>query len=571
MQEAIFQFSRELTSQQYVVIRAELPVYEEVTTIYLPVWRPGRYELGNFSKYVRNIQFFNDREEKIAYEKTTDSTWRVKTEKTKYVSVYYEFYANELNSGSTFIDQTQLYVNPVNCCLFTDDTFQHDIKIELDIPDSWQIATSMKTEGSVMRVKGFDELFDSPFVASSLLQERSYESNGTLFHIWFNGVVKPDWTKILYDFKKFTDKQVEAFGDFPVDEFHFINQIVPFRKYHGVEHLRSTIITLGPTFEIFEELYNDLLGVSSHELYHAWNVKSIRPIEMFPYNFKKENYSPLGYLCEGVTTYQGDMFLRKSEVFDDATFFFEFGDQFQKHFDNPARMSYSVRSSSIDTWVDGYEPGAPGRKVSIYTEGCLLAFLTDVFIMQATNNEKNIDDLMIVLYEEFAKQNKGVSEADYLQIIERVSSRSFEAYFNQYFVEPGNLEEELNKALDYVGCKLVRTAPKSIFESKYGVKYAEPINAAAIKAVYPGSPADRSGLMLEDEIFAVNNIALTKSLDKWISHFQGEKITLLVRRNGIFMEIELREPKEGYYDRFSIAKVENPDQAQTVSFNKWLS
>lgn len=566
-----FSFSRELTSQQYVVIRAELPVYNDKTTVYLPVWRPGRYELGNFAKNVRNIRFYDHREVELDYSKTTDSTWVLATQDVESISVYYEYFANELNSGSTFIDPKQLYVNPVNCCVFTDETFNHEIEVEIDLPEEWQIATSMESEGNVMKISGFDELFDAPFVASQLLQERSFESNGTLFHIWFNGVVKPDWTKILYDFKRFTDKQIEAFGAFPAKEYHYINQIVPFRKYHGVEHLKSTIITLGPTFEIFEELYSDLLGVSSHELYHSWNVKSIRPIEMFPYDFKRENFSPLGYLCEGVTTYQGDLFLRKSDVFSDEEFFIEFGDQFQKHFDNPGRLNYSVRNSSIDTWVDGYDVGAPGRKVSIYTEGCLLAFLTDIFIMRSTNNERNIDDLMKLLFQEFAQKGRGVSEKDYLTSIEQIAGRPFEGYFNTYFVKPGNLETELRKALDYVGCELITNKPKSIFEEKYGVKYLEPINAAAVKVVYPGSPADRSGLMLEDEIFAVNNIALTKSLDKWITHFQGEEIKLLVRRNGIFVEIHLREPGENYFLKYSIKHVDNKDGAQEHAFNKWIS
>jgi predicted metalloprotease with PDZ domain len=292
---------------------------------------------------------------------------------------------------------------------------------------------------------------------------------------------------------------------------------------------------------------------------------------MYPYDFTRENFSPLGYLCEGVTTYQGDLFLLKSRVFNENEFFVEFSDQFQKHFDNPGRLNYSVRSSSIDTWLDGYEPGAPGRKVSIYTEGCLLAFITDVFIMRNTNNSFNLDNVMQLLYQEYALQQKGVSETDYLNAIERISGASFQDYYQKYFVEPGDLTEELNAALDYVGCVLTRKDAPSISESKYGIKYAEPINAAAIKAIYPGSPADLSGLMLEDEIFAVNRIALTKSFDKWITHFQGSPITLLVRRNGLFLDIELKQPSTKYYTRFKVVRVEDPSPAQKAAYAKWIA
>ena len=92
---------------------------------------------------------------------------------------------------------------------------------------------------------------------------------------------------------------------------------------------------------MFDEVYSDLLGVSSHELYHTWNVKAIRPIELFPYDFTKENYSELGYLCEGVTTYMGDLFLLKSKVFTEEEYFNELDKQLQKHFDNPGRFNYS--------------------------------------------------------------------------------------------------------------------------------------------------------------------------------------------------------------------------------------
>ena len=114
----------------------------------------------------------------------------------------------------------------------------------------------------------------------------------------------------------------------------------------------------------------------------------------------------MGYLAEGVTTYQGDLFLLKAGVFNEEQYLFELSAQVQKHLDNFGRFNYSVRESSFDTWLDGYVPGAPNRKISIYTEGCLLALITDVFIMQNTNAKSNLDDLMKRLYFDFASQGK---------------------------------------------------------------------------------------------------------------------------------------------------------------------
>src|SRR3989304_7536298 len=106
--------------------------------------------------------------------------------------------------------------------------------------------------------------------------------------------------------------------DFPFETYHFFFQILPTKFYHGVEHLNSTVIALGPSYNLMKgDLYEDLLGVSSHELFHAWNIKNIRPKEMHPYDYTKENYSKLGYVCEGVTTYYGDLFLYRSGVYSE--------------------------------------------------------------------------------------------------------------------------------------------------------------------------------------------------------------------------------------------------------------
>jgi predicted metalloprotease with PDZ domain len=200
--------------------------------------------------------------------------------------------------------------------MYTKDTMQEKCSVELGIPADWKICCSMPQEDHVLRALDYHELVDSPFIASPSMQHDFYVVNDIKFHLWFQGEFKPDWDRLKTDFTKFTEKQLEHFKAFPTDEYHFIFQITPYTTYHGVEHKASTVIALGPTYDVMEELYTELLGVSSHELYHAWNIKSIRPKEMYPYDFSKENYSRLGFVCEGVTTYLGDQFLLKSGVFD---------------------------------------------------------------------------------------------------------------------------------------------------------------------------------------------------------------------------------------------------------------
>jgi predicted metalloprotease with PDZ domain len=184
--------------------------------------------------------------------------------------------------------------------------------------------------------------------------------------------------------------------DCPVDEYHFIFQIVPYKFYHGVEHKKSTVITIGPGYAINGgDVYEDVLGVSCHELFHLWNIKTIRPIEMLPYDYTKENYSRSGYVYEGFTTYYGDKILLSSDVFNEQQYFVTLQERLLKHFHNFGRFSLSVTDSSWETWLDGYLPGAPYRKTNIYDEGCLIAFMLDVLILKATGNTKSLRDVCL--------------------------------------------------------------------------------------------------------------------------------------------------------------------------------
>lgn len=564
-------FDQGQASLQYVQLTVCFSTSEAETFIQLPSWRPGRYELGNFAKNVRNFKVFDESNTPLPFQKVTRDRWKVDTKDTSEIKVKYVYYAHELNAGSTFSSDEQLYVNPVNCCVYTEESFESPVEVELNIPDSWEVATSMEKTENGWSVENFDELFDSPFIASRSLQSKSYESNGTTFYVWFNGEVKPDWDRLLNDFQAFTDSQIAKFSEFPVKEYHFLNQILPYRAYHGVEHQKSTVISLGPSYDVFGSMYTELLGVSSHELYHTWNVKAIRPIEMFPYDFAKENYSRLGYICEGVTTYQGDMFLFKSGVFDEQQYFKELNRQLQRHFDNPGRFHYSVGDSSFDTWLDGYEAGAPGRKVSIYTEGCLLAFVSDVMIRRATNDKYGLDEVMKRLYFNFSEQGKGVSEEDYRQTLEQVSGISFESFFADYINGTRPYESILIESLEYLGLELKHEPSKDYSEGRLGFKTSKSDKHFKVRAMYPGGPAETSGLMLDDEITAVNGYACGGELDKWLSYFDDDIKTVTVDRKGEIKQITFPEVSRSFYMKYSVQPVEEPNKHQAKAYKAWKS
>lgn len=556
-------------NQQYIQFRIDFGQASENALIHLPRWRPGRYELGNFAKNVRHFRVFDDNGKQCAVQKINTSSWRVNNSSAGALRVEYGYYAAELNAGSTFLSAEQLYVNPVNCFAYLDGQMETPSEIHLNIPDHWNIATSLQREGKKLVAPDFHELADSPFICSDKLQYNQYECKGTIFHLWFNGDVIVDWTKVIADFKAFTEVQMAKFMEFPVPHYHFLFHILPYKAYHGVEHQRSTVITLGPTYDVFTELYSELLGISSHELYHTWNVKAIRPAEMFPYDYQQENFSRLGYLCEGVTTYMGDLMLYKSGVFSLKDYFHEMNAQLQKHFDNFGRFNYSVADSSWDTWLDGYVPGAPARKVSIYTEGCLLAFVTDVMILKKSGNKLGLDEAMKRLYFNFALQQKGVTEADYRQLIAELAGEEMNAIFDDYFYGTRPFEAILTDAFEQLGLEMEHKPAARYSHGRLGFKTLPFGPNHVVKAIYPGSPADLSGLMLEDEIIAVNGNVLHSELDKWLNYLDDQQKSLSVIRGGKIRELNLPEVQRNFYLEYSLKQVDNPTAAQKKAFEHW--
>lgn len=546
-------------------------ISQSVLDFQLPSWRPGRYELGNFAKNVQKWRAFDENENILPHRKITKDCWRVEARGAKTVTVKYNYYSAELNAGSTYLDEKQLYMNPVNCLLYLPERIQEECAFLLEIPKNYTVATSLKeTAKNTFIAQDFHELADSPFIASNSLQSLQFKVNRVEFYLWFQGECKPEKSKLINDFTLFIKEQLTMMKDFPSDAYHFLFQIAPYKLYHGVEHLKSTVIALGPSYNLMQgDLYENLLGISSHELFHAWNIKAIRPVEMMPYDYTKENYSRLGYVCEGVTTYYGDLFLFRSGVFSEHEYFKTFNENLQKHFDNFGRYNLSVADSSFDTWLDGYVAGIPNRKTSIYTEGALCAFMADVIIRRNSANKKSLDHVMRDLYQKYGKTNKGYTEQDYQRVLEEASGISFNEFVKNYLTGTESYEGLIKDSLSYLGLELLSAPSKKINESSFGFKTAEEGGATKVTAVFPGSEADKAGLTLHDKIIGINNYEIHHNLNDWLKYFSGNDIELLVSANSSIKSIKMKSSKSVYYKSYFISKVKEPFAEQAQAFESW--
>ena len=536
----------------------------------LPAWRPGRYELGNFAKNIKQFQAFDDSGNNLNFSKSTKDLWHFPAITSQTVTVTYSYYTSEINAGNCYADEYQLYVNPVHLCMYVPNQINEQHVVELDIPDNYKIATSLAVNNKTLTAINFDELADSPFMASSTIQSDSFEINGITFWLHFNGECKPDFGKIKSDFIKFTKTQLNFWGDFPVTEYHYLFQILPFKMYHGVEHQKSTVIAIGPGYAINKgSVYEDVLGVSCHELFHTWNIKYIRPIEMLPYDYSKENYARTGFVYEGFTTYYGDALLYTSGVFTTEQYFDTLQERLVKHFHNYGRFNLSVANSSWETWLDGYVPGAPYRKTSIYDEGNLVAFMLDVLIMKCSNNTYGLKNVCQELYNEFGKKQKGYSEHDIRVLCEKYTGKSLHPFFDAYVFGTENFEPQLQESFDYLGWEFNRKQSTHINEAEFGFKVIDNGHAKKVTLVAPNSPSWQAGLSIGDDIIAVNNMALRNDLNEWLTYFNtSESIEITVLCNQIVKTITLNKVKndETYFDSFELKLT----SSQQPNYLKWM-
>ncbi|MFM2039073.1 MAG: hypothetical protein RL432_2012 [Bacteroidota bacterium] len=547
------------SSRNRLKIEATFPCNSNETELFMSAWRPGRYEEGNFTRLVTHLQVFDDQSQRRFVEKTAKNSWKAETSATRYITVTYVYMGKDFNAGSTYLDDNLLLINPVNSLIYNENVDNFGASLILETP--WKKYGISGNPSDVLFFESLDQLFDHPIVCADGVKTLEYEVKGVRFfiHLWSMPMMPEK--RLLSDFKAFTEGQIHDFGEFPAQEFHFLLLGAPHAFLHGVEHLNSTVIVLGPNQEFTEKFYFRLLSVASHELYHVWNIKTLRPKELLPYQYQHLNYSRLGYIYEGVTTYLGDLYLLRSGIITPEKYLEILSDLIQTHIDNPGRFSCSVADSSIDTWVDGYVMGTPGRKVSIYNEGALIAFMIDIQLRNSTKNKVRLETFMCYLYEKFGKNLQGYTQQDLNQSLFELSSFDFEPFFNQFVHKANGYESGLTEALANLGMEIHLEPPVSRFTGATGIRIIQRNQEFSVYSLAEGSPGITGGLCEDDVLLTLNGELFTKELaEAFFEQEYTEEPMICVRRNHGMLEIALPMVQRTFYPKVILKKTVTNDK-----------
>lgn len=518
----------ETPTSQFIKISLQIPVPASGTVkLQLPAWRAGRYQLANYVQNIRSFHIVDGNNHEVAFEKFSKDAWVFEGIAETVYTVNYEYYCARMDAGSCWVDDEQIYLNFVNCCFEVVDRSKEKISIEVILPSDFQKCTTLPVKDNQHFASNFQQLADSSFLASQSLTHESFQVDKVDFHLWFHGQIHFDLIDFKEKIKTFTEKQIEAFGEFPVKEYHFIYQLLPYSHYHGVEHQRGTVITFGPAESLSErEHMNELMGVSCHELYHAWNVCQIRPTEIMPYDFSKEAYHSAGWMVEGVTTYMGDIFLLKSGYFSIQEYFQTFEKVLNREALNFGWRNQSIVESSFDLWVDGYVAGIPDKKVSIYTHGALIAFCLDMMLLE---EKSSLHQVMKILWNRFGKVKVGYTMGEIWDVVlSKTESPDLFNQFHQDFIAGyKDIFPVVENHLNSIGFELNSQSKEDDLASSYGIMLKD----SKITKVHPISEAYKK-LMIGDLVQAQESRkdGLKLSIDRF-----GRKLEIELRKSNAFL------------------------------------
>lgn len=559
-----YKFSFTNPNTHFIEISLEITANTANVVLRLPSWRPGRYQIQNFAKNVKDIRARSSDRNLVGIKKISKDAWQLTNEPGS-ITISYRYYAFVMDAGNSWLDDEQLYINFINCAMYDEAQTGEPCTVTMEIPEGYKVATGLKSvEKYKFSAPSYYQLVDSPLMASPTLRKVSYTVENHTFNVWVQGDLPKTGEEIIEDFRPFTAIQMEVMGGFPCEEYHFLCQCLPYKHYHGVEHWNSTVITLGPSEDLKERpLYKEFLGVSSHELFHTWNVIRLRPKEMTPYNFQSENYHETGFVTEGVTTYYGDLFLARCGVFDRAEYLAELNKLLKRHYDNEGRKHYSVAASSYDLWLDGYERGIPGRKVSIYNEGALAALILDLKIRLKTDSGKSLDDVMRLMWQKHGKNLGGYSYNDYQKVAEAIYGKSLTRYFEQIISGTRAYESELEQLLTAFGLSFELKAPAKVVEAGFGIRLIKYDDRFFIDQIATGAAAELY-LSAKDEILSANGTS-----------FEGDwpdtqQVVIAVNRFGRKLSFTLEKEKQIHFPVYQVSLNEEATAVEKRNLEKWI-
>ena len=586
----VYRLSFPAPQTQTVDVEMEVVAAAGELTLHLPTWRPGKYQILDPSGSLSRVEADDVNGEPLTVQKSAKSTWKVTVPRRGAVRIRYSIYANELGLRTRHVDATHAFLSGSSVFLYSPALRSLPVRVEFDLPDGWRIAGGLeRASDDAVTAPNYDVLVDSPIEVGEH-DLYTYEQNGKTFEVvvWPAGVAL-DQENLLEDFAEITDEHYDIFGSAPFDRYVFLLHASSGAR-GGTEHLNSTIMqtSLEAVEGSFErsDAYKRLLGLTSHEFFHTWNVKALRPDGIQPYDYQNENYSTLFWVAEGTTSYYDQLTLARRERIKVKKYLDDLGKSIDAVRNRPGSRVQSVADASFDAWVkfNKPSPNSSNTTVSFYRRGALVSLLFDAWVRRESDGSNSLDTVLRTLYERHPLEAGGFSESDLRQTLQEAADSDPSELFDRYV--HGTDELPLEEALATMGVELYLKPPKkpegdsdedeseaeaTKLRAELGLQLRERDGRTVLGSVASDGPSYAAGLQPGDELVALDGRRLrSKDLKQRLELYEpGDTVELVVLRRDLLQTftVALAGRPEG---QWALRHVESPTDAQKSVYRSWI-
>lgn len=540
----------------------------------MPVWTPGSYLVREFERHVEQVKASDVSGKTLSINRSAKNGWKVQSNGLNKINIEYKVYAFELLVQTSFIDIDHAFLNGTSVFMFINNHTLVPCSVEVKPFAAWKkISTSLdrvkESNPWLLHAPDYDILVDAPMEIGNHVTVEFMAAN-VKHELALYGHANYDTTLLKTDIKKIIEAETAIFGEHPCKRYVFIVHNLP-SGGGGLEHLNSTVVQASRKGYTPGDAYNGFLSLIAHEYFHLWNVKRLRPKPLGPFDYSNENYTNLLYIAEGFTSYYDDLITRRMNAVTDAGYLSTIAGSITSLTNSQGNYIQPVSEASYDAWIKFYRKNenSTNSTISYYTKGSMIACLLDLYILNATNGEKSLDDVMRGMYNEYyKKQNRGYTDEEFIAMAEKVSNSNLKNFFDKYVYGTDSLP--FGKHVAFAGLQLVDLNEK-IQTTFLGVAANYKDGKLIVTGVERNSPAWREGINVNDELIAIDNVKLADDLATHVQQKKpGDKISFLITRAGLIRTIPVtlaRSTKVNYV----FEKIETPTALQKLVYEKWLS
>lgn len=512
--------------------------------LFLPTWTPGSYLIREFSRHLSQVQAEDaDSGALLACTKASKNRFAVRClASTRRVRLRYRVYAHELTVRTADVTGEHAFWNHACVLLWPVGGDTLTARITVELPDGWDFACALpatepagRASAGTHRVgllaESMERAYDAPFLAGRLTRQR-WQSRGIEHEVVLDGIATvPVPDKLLGDLQRVVEAAAAVFeGPLPYSRYSFLCLFTA-DGHGGLEHSDSTVLLAARTALHSERGYRDFLALAAHELFHAWNVKRMRPVEFWRYDYENENYTRLLWLLEGWTAYYDDLLCFRAGLTSRADYLGILAKSIQTLSGNPGRLRLSLADSSYDAWIRLYRPDENTRNSSqnYYVNGSIAAMCMDLLVRRHTQGRRCLDDVLRRLFATTYGTGRGFTEEDVWAAFAAAADDAMAEQVRQLVA--GGFDPELAPLLHAFGVKLdTRETDRPYLGLQFDA------GQTTVASVTAGSPANAAGLQAGDEILAIDSLRVDSS--RWQDVFQAvarvdQPLQVLISRRGV--------------------------------------